>query len=201
MGIVIAPLSMALVNALNFVPESGARTRTATQYDATLRAISTDVGNATKVNTAGRTGKITNYAGSPATCTDTVGTGCLMDSGTNKAVSCAASGTTNLFDSRWSDLGASSPTIETARYSLTWTRPAGATYSAVELVRTPSTGSPQTYLTGYCQGTEAVASVDVIAEDENASFNEEVKLTTRLRDTVKGAQATTVFAGFVRSTD
>ncbi len=188
MGLVIAPLSMAVVSALNLAPESGARTKAATQIDATLRALSADVGNASKVTTVGRTGKITNYAA-----------GMVMDRGRG-TVNCRPTGTTDLFDSRWTDLGGAPPAIATARYYLQWTTPAGSTFTAVELHRAPSTGSdPQVYLQGYCTGTESVATVDVVPPDDDASFNEEVTLTTRLRDTPTSAQDTTVFAAVVRT--
>ncbi len=226
MGIVIAPLSMALIQALTLVPQSGARTQTAT--DA-IRLNNSFVGDVTQAQ-----GIDMWFGGSWATHTWTAPTGqptsefaeanpttwtqvtipyggsAPSQSYTCPGTSLAGTQSIDLFDAWWSDTpsfgnvaAASGRTM--AKYQLRFTTaPNTTTLQQVQVWRQTSVDGAAAIddatplLTGWCNGGDSIATVTALPTSDLGHAQETLSLTLFLRTQVGGLVANTTVQAAAR---
>jgi hypothetical protein len=191
MGLVVAPLAVTLTQALNFVPESSARTKVATDTDRLLREFSNDIASANMVPNAGR---VLN-----------VPTG-MWDSGSGPPIACPTSlNPTPLIWSFSKDHGAgarANPQM-TAIYWLKWF-PAASGFLRAEVWRQSATTN-EPLLVGYCRNIASdglpvdtnVATVTITPPTSTTSEQVEIHLRLRTRPDLPPTEL--VMSGAVRA--
>jgi hypothetical protein len=190
MGLVVAPLSIAMTQALNLVPESSERTKASTDTDRLLRDFSNDVANANDHPVLGR---VANFATIPF----------VKDRGTGQ-VACPTTASAPipqnlLIWAAWMDRASIAPVQKGALYILSWSR-VSADLVKVELLRMNELSQSDVYLTGYCQSSptaDPVATVTITPPGK--ATRERVELTLNLRNRNGDPQQPLVLAGTVRA--
>jgi prepilin-type N-terminal cleavage/methylation domain-containing protein len=161
MGLVMAPLCMALLQAMNLIPASSARTQVATDTDRLVSQFSDDV-----AQTQDYVNNPANTAGDPNSIYWML-YGLASDTQSQGTIPCPASAPTPvislLVTPFWYDLTTAVPpdhpqTI--AFWRLKFTNPGGgSTRLMVEVQRSADNATWPTYLTAYCAPGLSVATV------------------------------------------
>jgi Tfp pilus assembly protein PilV len=147
MGLIVTPLSMAAIQALNLVPDSGSRTQVATDSQLLTTIFSSDIAQMQQFSEQIPWGNTLSLP-SPAYNT----TGWTMTPGLD-IFSATAVGTTDLFAVAWRDLGAPASSLRTFQYRANVTA-VGTNTSRVEISRTEvGTTTSQMLLRVFCPAT------------------------------------------------
>jgi len=224
MGIVIAPLTIAINESLNLVPESGAQSQTATDADRFQTTLAGDIASATQVNvdkTVGNNGVNVGTIlafNAPGTLTWT------KASAAAQTIPCVTSGavtteilSTLTFDSSdpwaqnhnylgpiwtfeywklvFTQLG-SVTRVDVHRFENIWNWPLGSVPPAT------SAADQGVFLTGYCKSGDTVSTTSAAPPDNNATQDHEtanVQISLRPRPLDK--PLTYVVNGTVRAND
>jgi len=186
MGLIIAPLSMALVQALNLVPQSGARTQDATDDQHSLQQWTDDVSQSEYAVVANGASHQGLWVLAP---TQTLATWTLQSASSTFACPATANSLL-LYWGFWSDPPAPlGGTMPGAAYSVNFSAPSPPAANGMmvaELHRVPSVGlTPQPGDTvlrrGYClPGESTTARMDATPQ---AGVQENFMLTFKVHDT------------------
>ena len=186
LGLIMAPLTMAVVQAMRVVPQSNTRTGVATDAARLLTTFTRDIGNANS-QWANASGKILN---TPVNAWDGTSTG---------TVACPASGQPTIVEADWNDLAQTLISKQTEQYVVKSVS-AGSSVAAIEIHRVTSgigvSNSDELYLSGYCKLSSTFATTKV----KTVSGVEDVQVTLSLTDQNGAPLTTVVLDGNVRST-
>lgn len=137
MGLIVGPLSMALVQSFTILPQASARSQAAIERRFAIDAMEDDVANATTISHLPGSVPVVGQPAVP---------------GLFGIAFCAANATADFLRMSWTDV-----TSRRARWEITYTS-ATATRSAMTLTRTPerldgtwvADGQPEQWDVGYC---------------------------------------------------
>ena len=216
MGIVMAPLSMVVVQSLTLVPQAGARTHSAIAHQRIINQFATDAATANPschevaCPSPGSVLVMSQWK-SPYTAVDGGPSGTLTseDDGVGP-LTCKAPGTadTDLVEFSSTDVASTGAPTTFARWLLRWTtKPAPVNNTRVELVRREwaAAASPRedVYQVMYCQSSgtvdSGVAKVTVINAGVAETTRESVTLELAMRDAAAELVPTVTLSASVRS--
>jgi hypothetical protein len=186
MGLIIAPLTTALFEAMRLVPASGDRTRLATDSELVATKLSDDVASGQQIYNV-------VASGSPVFSEPSSGPWTQLDSGptittcVNSAADVPAFGIIggSFLWVFWTDSGiGGSPSQRIIEWAARIT--GSGARRLVEIRRVDNAGNDNVLLTGYCQASPAAENVVTIQtfKPVAGTFNEHVLLTIQLRDSI-----------------
>ena len=205
MGLVMGPLAMTVVQALNLVPQSGQTTQNATDNQRVLTQFADDIAQAQLLVQYNPWSAPFWEIGNPPWWTT---------SNTSPTACSGAATSASLLDDYWADKsqGAGAATSRSS-YVLQFAPVSGSTTLAtVELDRqywaawpggTPPPDTTTKLQSGYCNyglgGDTQTATVVSIAPDHQATFNEQIQMTLNLRGSSGVMQTAVTLDGTVRA--
>jgi prepilin-type N-terminal cleavage/methylation domain-containing protein len=182
MGLVVAPLTAALMEAINLIPAAGDRTKLATDTVLVEKQFSDDVADAQF---------FWNIPASAVPFQEPATGAWTLANSTSPTQSCGAAANVFAFYAAWTDTGAGATDTRAKAALWAWGVTGSGTTQQVVLTRTfwPDTSSGHTndpavtMLTGYCKSGDNFFSVNTTAPTANQSY-EDVQFTFSLRNSL-----------------